>query len=307
MKVTKIIDIKFTYNCNNRCYLCCQDEEYKNKKSNINLKDFSYILDMDNNRKATKIVISGGEATIHTEFLYLMKAIHEYGYENIQLQTNARTLSDEKFLEQIISNGVNNFGISLHGSIPEIHNQFSITDSFDQVITALRNLRKYNSNIYVAVNSVIFDKNINDLINISELLHKENLCNSHQLAYIHIIGKAKDKLNSILKISDVAKVVRPILEKSKDYNMKMYTEAFPFCLLAGYEKHASELYVGKCEIITIDYEKRQNYSELKNDSLKSKMSCCKNCLFDSICEGVWSEYIDYFGDIEFKARRSMQT
>ena len=300
MKVYKVIDIKFTYNCNNRCFLCCQDEIHKNNRADIRLSDFEHILDANENKEYTRIVLTGGEATNHPEFLTLLRAIQRYGYKEIQLQTNARRLSDESFLEQVILNGVNSFGISLHGSKPEIHNRFTMTESFNQVIKALKNIKKYRESVSVGINSVIFDGNMDDLTNINDLLNSEDLCDNHKLSYVHIIGNAVNNLNNIITLSEAAEAVRPVLQRADECNASLNTEAIPFCLMYGYEKYVGELISGKLQAMVINRNQIIDFTALIKSSLKSKMRCCGDCFYNTLCDGVWSEYLDFFGDREFK-------
>lgn len=70
-----ILDIKLTYKCNNHCSLCCQDDKIKNDESTAIVSDiFAYIEGMTLNEiHDTKVVLTGGEPTLHPIFFALLK------------------------------------------------------------------------------------------------------------------------------------------------------------------------------------------------------------------------------------------
>ncbi len=291
----RILDIKLTYRCNNNCNYCCQDRQLRSIDSDLNINAVRKILEKENN--VTKVVLTGGEATLLPELVDIIKLIKAAGIKNIQLQSNAKKLAEKDYLFQIINAGVNAFGISLHGCSQSMHEAFTGTEgSFDAVINALENLKEYS--LPVALNCVITKHNVNQLKEIVDFIDDNHYAQSVQFAFIHITGKAENGIDDYVKISAAASQVRSMLQN----NMKkigIFTEAIPFCLMEGFEKNVSELR-SKGEIVTYDFRERRDFSESIEKIFKCKSPLCHKCLFYSMCEGIWTEYPQIYGFDEFK-------
>jgi hypothetical protein len=76
-------------------------------------------------------------------------------------------------------------------------------------------------------------------------------------------------------------------------------EAFPFCLMQGYEWAIAE-YNFMPDTTVVDAEYRtENYSDYRWNEGKGKREECRKCLKNSICEGPWKEYPEIYGWDEF--------
>ena len=291
----RILDLKLTYRCNNNCIYCCQKRNLRHVGSDMEYNRIRKIIDSE--YSINKVVLTGGEPTLSTELINIVKYIKKKNICEIQLQTNARVLANINYLKEIIDAGVNSFGISLHGEKADIHELFTGTKgSFDDVIKALYNIKKYD--LPVALNCVITKHNINHLSEIVEFVSENDLADSLQFAFIHITGKAENGIKDFVKISKAASEVRKVIENNKNNELKIYTEAIPFCLMLGCEKNVAELY-NNGHVVTYDFNGKREFSNEISTRFKQKGPLCKDCLFDSICEGSWKEYPDIYGFHEF--------
>lgn len=301
-----ILDIKLTYQCNNRCILCCQSDEIKVSNSRIELKDverFIESLDIDSIRD-TKVVLTGGEPTLHRDILGIIKVLKQAGVRHIQIQSNATFLTTNISVENLINEGVDSFGISLHGNTSEMHENFTCTKgSFERTVSNLKKLSE--GKIPVAINCVISKYNVEHLSDVVKFVSERNLASSIQFAFIHIMGRADNHHDLIPSISEAARSVKDAIRIGSDNGISVKSEAIPFCLMGGYEKHVSE--IEKMDRITIlDKNGCFNFSEHRENDLKAKDSSCRQCLFYSMCEGPWIEYPEYFGWSEFVPVRNIK-
>ena len=290
----KILDIKLTYRCNNNCNYCCQDRKLREVESDLSVNFVQDILNREG--YASKVVLTGGEATLNPNLTDIIKIIKKYGINNIQLQSNAKKLAEKEYLSRIIEAGVNSFGISLHGSEKSMHEAFTGTEgSFDAVIVALENLKEYR--VPVALNCVITKHNVNWLGNIVDFIDDNHYAKSVQFAFIHMTGRAESGINDYVKISEAASQVKMMLQNRKK-TIDIFTEAIPFCLMEGFEKNVSELRT-KGDVVTYDFKERINFSETIKTIFKCKSQACLKCLFYNLCEGIWAEYPNVYGFGEF--------
>lgn len=291
----KILDLKLTYRCNNNCKYCCQERKLRTIESDLNVDKICDIL--ENEVDVEKVVLTGGEATLSDSLIEIIELIRNKGINNIQLQSNARRLKDDIFLDKIVNAGVNAFGISLHGCNEKMHESFTGTGgSFHDVILALENLKKYK--LPVALNCVITKHNAHSLYEIVEFVDERKYASSIQFAFIHITGKAELGISDFVKITEASDSVRSMLRKVKNTDLRIYTEAIPFCLMEGFEKNVSEL-KNRENVITYDFRENRDFSESISEVFKKKGPNCGSCLFNSMCDGTWAEYPKLYGFDEF--------
>ncbi len=85
----------------------------------------------------------------------------------------------------------------------------------------------------------------------------------------------------------------------KKNNVKVMSEAIPYCLMQGYEDFIAEKIIPETRIYDLDFIV-EKYGDYRRDKGKQKHENCKNCKYTKICEGPWKEYPEIFGWDEFK-------
>lgn len=296
----KTLDIKLTYRCNNDCTYCCQDRELRKKTSDLTYEEVNEILktEVAKGLKIDKVVLTGGEPTLNKYLFDIVKLIKQYGVDVIQLQTNAKELSNMDICKKLVDSGINSFGISLHGSTDKIHEMFTSTPySFEETVQALKNLREIKE-CKVSLNTVITNFNVDKLGDIIKYVQEEKFAESLQLAFIHLTGKAYMCKNEIVKITDASKAIKHAISTYSNGTIKIFTEAIPFCLMSGYEKNVAEAY-NFGEVLVYDKFQNKEFTKLRKTMFKRKgPSCCK-CIFSNMCDGPWIEYPKLLGFNEF--------
>ena len=74
---------------------------------------------------ASRVVISGGEASLHPEFMAFIAYAKELGYRKIQTVTNGYRFGEETFLKQALDAGLGEITYSLHGHTTELHDRLT--------------------------------------------------------------------------------------------------------------------------------------------------------------------------------------
>jgi len=188
-------DIKVGYSCNNNCLFCVQGR----KRSLLKDKSTQDIFKTLHQARVTSngVVLTGGEPSIRADFFQLLNFAKKLGYQRIQVQTNGRMFAYKDFCLTAIESGANEFGIALHGHIPQLHDYLTTArGSFSQTIKAITNLSGLNVPVYS--NTVITKSNYRHLPEIARLLVYLRV-KQFQFAFVHALGSAKDNFNSIVK------------------------------------------------------------------------------------------------------------
>lgn len=296
LKENKRIDIKIGYQCNNHCYFCVQG----NKRERCLFRKKSKIIKelVKARESCQSVVFTGGEPTIHPDFLDLVKHAKKLAYQTIQIQTNGRMFAYKEFCRKTIEAGANEFSPAVHGHTGELHDYLTnAKGSFDQTIRGIKNLKSLNQR--VVTNTVITKFNYRYLPIIAKLLVDLNV-DQFQFAFIHIAGAAWENRNLIVpKKSKIMPYVKEGLDVGIKAGKRVMTEAIPYCFMKGYEKYIAEQIIPDAMVVE-DMFKIDDYKEYRVNRGKSKGANCKKCDFYPICEGPWREYPEIFGWKEFK-------
>ena len=291
----KRIDIKITFACNNKCKFCVQGDKRLFYSDKSQKKIITFLKHAA--KTYDSVVFTGGEPTVRSDFIDLVRIVNSLGFAKIQIQTNGRMFSYRRFCVDMINAGANEFSPAVHGHSAEIHDFLtSSTGSFRQTIQGIKNLKALGQ--YVLTNTVITTYNYKFLPEIAKLLVNLGV-DQFQFAFSHIVGTAyKNKDWLIPKKSQVIDYIKRGLDIGIKANKRVMTEAIPFCFMRGYEEYIAERIIPETKIFDADLI-INNYSAYRKQKGKAKRTHCNRCKYDSICEGPWKEYPQIFGWDEF--------
>jgi len=297
IKTEKRVDIKIGYQCNNHCLFCVQGDKRKKCKFR-NKKEIEKDL-IEARKTCDSIVFTGGEPTIHPNFLELVRLAKKLNFQTIQIQTNARMFAYKKFCQETIKAGANEFSPALHGHNAKLHDFLTtVSGSFNQTVQGIMKLKNLGQK--VITNTVITKFNYRYLPQIAKLLVSLNV-DQFQFAFVHIVGSAwKNREFIVPKKSEVMSYVKKGLDIGILAGKKVMTEAIPLCFMKGYEQYIAEKIIPEAMVIENKF-KIEDYKKYRISQGKIKGEKCKSCLYFSICEGPWWEYPEIFGWEEFSS------
>ncbi|MBI5881797.1 MAG: radical SAM protein [Elusimicrobia bacterium] len=145
--------VRLTRACNQRC-LFCHDRGAQNGKS---LAFASVKGDLARGRRQglRRVVLSGGEPTLHPRFLDIVALSRKLGYEHIQVVSNGRRFCYPGFLKEAVEAGLDELTLSLHGHTRDLHDRLTrVPGSFVQSLAALKSALAV-SGLIVSVDVVI--------------------------------------------------------------------------------------------------------------------------------------------------------
>jgi radical SAM protein with 4Fe4S-binding SPASM domain len=207
-----VFTLEITTVCNNFCSGCANVELSRvatERKNNIGYMDqWKRVIDeiVALNQPDTLIRISGGEPTVHPDFIEIIKYIETCGvpfavfstgrWGHIRQQTEIiHTLSQSKNLIGVL--------ISLHGHDAETHCQFteSVSKSFDETCLSIQ--KAVAAGIAVFTNTVIHKKNLHNIRDIADLsaqLGASYAVFNRFVAYEHPLLPGKQELIKALEV-----------------------------------------------------------------------------------------------------------
>ncbi len=153
------MDLAITYRCNNDCSHCYNARERNFPELDTN--QWKLILDKLWELGVPHIVFTGGEATLRNDLPELIRHAENNG-QITGLNTNARRLSDMRYVEQLVQAGLDHVQITVESCDEQIHDMMMrAKGAFKQTIQGLRNALQ--SKLYVMTNTTMLRTNVHTI------------------------------------------------------------------------------------------------------------------------------------------------
>jgi radical SAM protein with 4Fe4S-binding SPASM domain len=154
------LDLALTYRCNNDCTHCynVQHPAPGEKKNELTTDDWKKIINRAWELGIPHIIFTGGEPTLRDDLPELIAHAESNG-QITGLNTNARRLSDERFVAQLVESGLDHVQITLESSKPEVHDAMVRSKgAFQQTVKGIRNVLA--TPLYVMTNTTMLKTNV---------------------------------------------------------------------------------------------------------------------------------------------------
>lgn len=225
--------VRLTRVCNNNCVFCLDKEAQDGTV--VSSGDIKRDLEKGVKEKAKRVILSGGEPTIHPQFIKIVKLAKDLGYQHIQVISNGRMFAYKNFLDEATKAGINEITFSLHGHNPKLHDvQTQIKGSFKESLSGLINTIR-SKKVIVSVDVVINKYNYKYLFEILNFYIGLGV-NEFDLLQITPFGSAWDNRDRVLyDIKQALPYLQKAFKLSKNPNINIWTNRFPAKYLEGFE------------------------------------------------------------------------
>jgi MoaA/NifB/PqqE/SkfB family radical SAM enzyme len=233
--------VRLTYACNNRC-LFCLDKETGRSDARDHTEIRREIVE-GRRRGAERLILSGGEATTHPQFLEFVRVGKLAGYRWVQCVSNGRMFSYPQFLGGAIKAGLDELTVSMHGHTAELHDALvGVSGAFEQASKAVRDALA-DGRIVVNIDIVINARNVVQLPSMIETFTGWGV---REFDLLHIIpfGNAW-KLRKEALFYDVdaqAEGIRKALEIAHGCGARVWLNRFPPEHAEGFESLIQDPY-----------------------------------------------------------------
>ncbi len=231
--INKRLWVRLTRFCNNNCIFCL-DKEAQNG-SVINYNEIKKILRVGRKKHYKRVVLSGGEPTIHPNFLEIIRYSKNIGFEHIQCISNGRMFAYPNFLNEALQSGLTEITFSFHGECASLHDKLTgVNGAFEQAISGLRHA-KTHKNLIVSVDVVLNKMNIKRLTEIIKFFNFFGV-NEFDLLQIMPFGAAWQNRN--LLFYDIGKNISHLnraFEFAASKGIKIWTNRLPAKYLINHE------------------------------------------------------------------------
>ncbi len=211
----------FTNMCNLRCKHCYQRAD-RPLPDELSLREKLMVVEQLDKAGVAAIALSGGEPTIHPDFLVIVKAIAKRGMY-AAVATNGWKLADIDFFKKVKEAGLRYVEVSVDSASPRKHDWFrGVNGSWHRAVKALENAVKLGINHAMAI--TITKYNIGE---VDELLDLAESIGVRRVVFFNFIpvGRGVDIVNADLDPIEREKFMRHIYREMKRRKIEIVTTA----------------------------------------------------------------------------------
>jgi molybdenum cofactor biosynthesis enzyme MoaA len=279
--------VRLTFDCNDHCVFCLDSETHDGT-----MRDRDEVKEqiLDGRRKgATRLILSGGEPTIHPQYVDFVRLGARAGYRKIQTVTNGRLFSYGTFLRRCLDAGLNEITFSIHGPNAKVHDALVGTrGAFEQEIAGLQASLDDGRPI-VNVDVVVNRANVKHLPEMLRMLTDMGV-REFDLLQVVPFGRAftdgRDTL--FYDLVEMRPYLLEALAYSKRPDIHLWMNRFPPQHLEGYEHLIQDPYKLNDEV----RGRKEEYARLLDEGVW--LDCreperCKYCYLEKLCDTLDGE------------------
>jgi MoaA/NifB/PqqE/SkfB family radical SAM enzyme len=305
--MNKSFYFNITYACNSRCIFCAaRDFKLKPIPDDMTVEQFEDILQKNRVGKGDRVIINGGEPTIHDHFFLFLDLIRKRG-ASIILFTNGIKLKDREFVKRLMLFQPLNIRIPFFGARAIEHDALTgLKGNFDKTLQGFSNIVK-NIQTGAAVQleaklllcKATYKNNLAIVKLLIQCFHKNFYFSINPLIYSEkVLNHAELLLETFSKMK---KETRKVIELIRRRNFVVSLNQLPFCLFYNsfpdlFPSDAHALYE-KWYFDTLTWDSGKKTPLGSDIQLKT----CKPCKFRRACIGFYSEYVNFHGQNEARA------
>ncbi len=224
--------VRLTRLCNNRC-LFCLDSEVQDGTV-VEAEAVRREIERGASDGAYRLILSGGEPTLHPGFLEFLELGRGLGYGWLQTVSNGRRFAYPRFAQAAVASGLNEATFSMHGHQPELHDRLvAVAGAFAQSLQGMRNLRRLGA--VVNIDMVINALNIEHLPAMVDFFLREGI-REFDLLWPVPFGRAWQNRDTMLRPRDApAPSVLEAIALARAAGATVWTNRLPPALLEGAE------------------------------------------------------------------------
>lgn len=276
--------VRLSYDCNNRCTFCLDTNAHDGTMRAD--RDIRVQIVEGRKKGATRLILSGGEPTMHPLFLEYVALGKRAGYRRIQTVTNGRMFSYPDFLEKAAANGLHEITFSLHGHTAQIHDPLVGTPgAFEQETRGLK-AALASGKFIINIDIVINKRNVKHL---PEMLDTFISWGVQEFDLLHVIpfGNAWTEARHHLfyDLDEHAEVLRKAFSYSHRPDIHVWLNRFPPQYTEGYEELIQDPYKLNDEV----RGRREEFDAYL--SVGRKLMCreperCNVCYLQDLCDSL---------------------
>lgn len=270
--------------CNSKCLFCLDMDTPRN----VFIPAEEVRAELLRGREALgaeKVIISGGEASLHPQFIPFVAYAKEIGYERVQTVTNGYRFADPGYLEESLAAGLGEITYSIHGHTAKLHDHLTQTKgAFRRITKAIANSVRDGRPV-VNVDICINKQNVGELDKLVELCIQLGVT---EFDLLHVIPQAAaydNRADLFYDPIDHLPTLHKVFRLNRHPRFVVWTNRFPVPFLEGLEDLIQDPHKMLDEINGRRYQVRRYLDT------GAALDCrdperCQHCFIEPMCNTV---------------------
>lgn len=276
--------VRLTYDCNNKCIFCLDSDTHDGEMRDP--EDVKKQILEGRRKGAARLILSGGEPTIHPRFIDFIRLGRMAGYPKVQTVTNGRLFAYQEFLDRCVDAGLSEITFSLHGPNARVHDALvGVKGAFEQESAGLRRALDDGRPI-VNVDVVINRGNVKVLEEMLLTFYEWGV-REFDLLQVVPFGAAFSQGRDILfyDLAEAAPHIRKALEFSERPDVHVWFNRFPPPHLEGFEHLIQDPYKLNDEVRGRKEEFARQLEQGEPIDCRDPARC-RYCYLEQLCDGL---------------------
>ena len=300
----KRLEFHMSYVCNQDCVFCSESVRMRQyQKRPLSYKEMVETITRKRREGCEHITFVGGEPTVHPDFLKLLAASKKLGYATL-LITNGAKPSELRFVAESLPL-LDEIVLSVHGSNSKVHDDLAQSPgSFEKLWKALGLIEKAKKRPFVLTNTVVTQKNINDLVKTINVLAEHPVVRHCLVSNLAPDGDALLHYDEqVVRISELGRLAPQLVEIARSRGKIIRFFGMPLCSLGEAWEASNDLYWDSRTNVEratshgqVTLEDTWNYTPKR---MRFFPDLCAPCpAREKKCWGVFRIYHKHFGESE---------
>ena len=290
-----LLDIVLHYDCNLKCTYCtCAGS--RRQQPGLSGAVACQHIDRAARAGCTALSLTGGEPTLRSDLLGLIRYARDRGFRDIKVQTNGLVFAEPANLSRACEAGLTRVGLSVHGHTGGQGADYARITRSDAAthtlfLKAVENL--VQSGVHLAADLIVMRETVAGLRDGLSDLHARGI-DTFRLWLVSLTDDNRDNVETLLAMSESLPAVRACLDYGRERGIQVESLHIPRCLLPGYEAQVAHPGVG----LDVHVVTPEAFFQLSESRLSGghKPAACRQCVYDADCPGLRPDYVERFGD-----------
>jgi organic radical activating enzyme len=308
------IEIHVTYHCDDACVFCSEEKRMRWYGPDPERTDFlESLLAKAAARGVRHVNFTGGEPTLHPEFIRLLRTARSLGYTTY-IGTNGTMLAREEWAAEAAPL-LDEVSLSLHGPDAALHDAMTArAGSFEFLRAAAAHVRRFNPAAQLLANIVVIRDNFHGCADTVRLAATWG-CRQALISSVAPEGAVQDDFGRfVARLSDFRAAVPSIARAADESGIALRFFGLPLCALGrDHMALSNDLHWAPRSTVERTFEeaaappagaprrlKLHTVTEQAPTRNRMKSPRCAACSADPLCGGYFAAYHAVHGDAELQ-------
>ncbi len=228
--------VRLTRLCNQRCIFCL--DAWNHNGTYVDSQQLYQYIELGARLGRERLILSGGEPSIHPDYIRFIRYGKKVGYDWVQTVTNGMMFAYPEFTRRALAAGLDEVTMSVHGHTPRIQDRLvGVKGAFDKAIQGIRNIRALSGGrTVINIDVVINKQNIRHLRDIVDFFRGMDI---HEFDLLFLVpfgrGFSEYRRQLFFDLDDHHEDLQRALEPSREHGVYIWTNRLPPEHLEGYE------------------------------------------------------------------------